>query len=84
MADDGDRSWWRRTRFLAIAALAIGGLVTLVFMLLAPTLDTSSLLGMPFGMLAVTLVAPLFVVLLIFWTAERQRRLDQAHDYFED
>lgn len=84
MADGGDRSWWRRTRFLAGAALSTGGLVGLVFMLLAPTLDGDRVLGMPFGLLAVTLVAPLFVVLVIFWAAERQRRLDHAHGFFED
>ena len=35
-------------------------------------------------MLTVTLLVPVFVVLLIFWSAERQSRIDRTLGHFED
>jgi len=79
MADDSEKFWWRRTRLLAVTAVAAGGGASLLIMLAAPALDTDSVLGIPFGLFAVTLIAPLGVAAVIFWAAERQRRIDRAH-----
>jgi putative solute:sodium symporter small subunit len=79
MADGSEKSWWRRTRLLAVSAVATGGGVSLLLMLAAPALDADSVLGIPFGLFGVTLVAPLVVIAIIFWAAERQRRIDRAH-----
>jgi hypothetical protein len=38
-------------------------------------------LGIPFGLFGVTLVAPLVVIAIIFWAAERQRRIDRAQGF---
>jgi putative solute:sodium symporter small subunit len=81
MADVNERIWWRRTRFLAVFAMTAGGLVCLLLLLAAPALDRQSVLGIPFGLFAVTLVAPLAVLAVIFWAAESQRRIDRAHGF---
>jgi putative solute:sodium symporter small subunit len=82
VADGSERSWWLRTRFLAIAAVVAGGIVSLLLMLLSSAF-TSRLFGIPLGIFAATFVAPAIVIVVIFWAAERQRRLDHAHDFFE-
>ena len=79
MADGSEKTWWRRTRLLAVSAVATAGGVSLLLMLAAPALDADSVLGIPFGLFSVTLVAPLVVIAIIFWVAERQRRIDRAH-----
>ena len=84
MADGSEISWWRRTRLLAIAVLAIGVAASILSILFARTLSTDGVAGIPSGLIAVTVAVPMFILLLIFWSAERQRRLDGAHGYFED
>lgn len=84
VAESSEKSWWRRTRFLAITTLVGGAVFCFLIFLLAPALDASRILGIPFGLFAATLIAPAFVVLLIFRAAERQRRIDKSRGYFED
>ena len=81
MADGSEKSWWRRTRLLAVSVVAAGGGVSLLVMLLAPALDADSVLGIPFGLFGATLVVPLVVMAIIFWAAERQRRIDRAQGF---
>jgi putative solute:sodium symporter small subunit len=81
MADGNEKTWWRRTRFLAVTAVMTGGAASLLIMLAAPALDADSVLGIPFGLFAVTLIAPLGVAAVIFWADERQRRIDRAHGF---
>jgi putative solute:sodium symporter small subunit len=78
---DGERSWWRRTRLVAVSAVTAGTLLCLLTMLTAPALDGQSLLGIPLGLFAATLVVPLIVIAIIFWAAERQRRIDRAQGF---
>jgi len=84
VAKSSEQSWWRRTQLLAIASLAGGGTVSFLFMLLAPALDNNNLVGIPVGLLAATLIAPAFVLVLIFRSAARQRQIDRARGHFED
>jgi len=84
MAEGDDRSWWRRTRFLAMVALGVGGILGLGTVVLAPALDASDVAGIPNGLFAGTLLVPIVILLLIFWSAERQRRIDEKRGFFED
>lgn len=84
MTGDSEKSWWRRTRLLAIVVVGLGAGLSLTVMLSAQALDVGSVGGIPNGVLAVTLLVPLVVVLLIFWSAERQSRLDRTLGHFED
>jgi putative solute:sodium symporter small subunit len=81
MADGSEKSWWRRTRLLAVSAVAAGGGGSLLVMLLAPALDADSVLGIPFGLFGATLVVPLVVIAIVFWAAERQRRIDRVQGF---
>jgi len=84
MAEGDDRSWWRRTRFLAMVVLGAGGILGLGTVVLAPALDASNIAGIPNGLFAGTLLVPLVILLLIFWSVERQRRIDEKRGFFED
>jgi putative solute:sodium symporter small subunit len=84
MAEGDDRSWWRRTCLLALVVLGAGGILGLGTVALAPSLDAGNLAGIPNGMFAATLLVPVVILLLIFWSCERQRRIDQRRGYFED
>lgn len=84
MAENSELTWWRRTRLNAVATLVGGGSVSLLIMLLVPTLDGAVMLGMPFGLLAAILIVPVFLLVLIFRSATRQRRINRASGYFED
>lgn len=84
MTRDSEKSWWRRTRLLAVAVLCTGGGLGLAIMLSVPGLDVGSVAGIPNGLLAATLLVPIVVLLLTFWSAERQGRIDRAHGLFED
>jgi putative solute:sodium symporter small subunit len=82
MAEGTEASRWRRTRVVAAMALAIGSLVSVIVVLLAPMLNAGSVLGIPSGLFGASLAAPGVVLLIIFWAAERQRRIDRAHGFF--
>lgn len=84
MAEGDDRSWWRRTCLLALVALGGGGILGLGTVALAPALDASNIAGIPNGLFAATLLVPVVILLLIFWSAERQRRIDERCGFFED
>jgi putative solute:sodium symporter small subunit len=81
---EDDRSWWRRTCVLALVAVGGGGILGLGTVALAPSLDTANVAGIPNGLFAGALLVPVVVLLLIFWSAERQRRIDERHGFFED
>jgi putative solute:sodium symporter small subunit len=84
MAEGDDRSWWRRTSMVALVALGAGGGLGLGTVALAPWLDAGNIAGIPNGLFAATLLVPIVILLLIFWSGERQRRIDRRRGYFED
>jgi len=84
MANGDDSSWWRRTARLALVVMAGGGILGLGALALASALDRSAIASIPNGMFATTLLVPIVILLLIFWSAERQRGIDQRRGYFED
>ncbi len=84
LVDSGEKSWWRQTRLHAFTTLVGGATVCFLIVLFAPALDANSILGIPFGLLAATLVAPTIIVFLIFLSAKRQRLIDRARGYFDE
>lgn len=83
MDDDSQKSWWWRTRLLAVTAAVVGSGVCLVFLLLAPPLVTGPD-NAAARLITMTLIVPVCILGLIFWTAECQRRIDRARGFFED
>lgn len=84
MTRDSEKSWWRRTRLLTVVVLGAGAGLSLVIMLAVPALDAGTTAGIPNGLLSATLLVPIFVLLLIFWSAERQSRIDRTLGHSED
>ena len=84
MVEGSKNSWWRRTCFLAFAILIIGFVATIVSVIYAMALQGDGARGIESGMFAVTLVIPTFILLLIFWSAERQQKIDRAFGPIED
>lgn len=84
MADENQRSWWRRTRRLALAGL--GGAAALVglVLILAPALDGDSFLDFPLGALLAAAGLPVALALLLFRFFARQDDIDRRHGYSED
>lgn len=84
ISEDNSSSWWRATRLLAIFALAIGGGLGLGTILLASAPDAGNVRGIANGVLAATFFVPVVILALIFFSAARQRRIDDRHGYFEE
>ena len=83
MADSNEQSWWRRSRFLAMVALIVGGTLCILSLIL-PLPDLGRFFSLPFATFVATIAAPILAILAIFWLADRQRRLDRTHGYYED
>ena len=83
MADNNEQSWWRRSRFLAMVGLVAGGTLCMLSLIL-PLPDFGRVFGLPFATFVAMIAAPAFAILAIFWTADRQSRLDRTHGYYED
>ena len=84
MADANQTFWWRRTGRLAAIVLSGFAAVMCVPLLFADSLDRSTLLGLPFGHLLISLVTPVVLAIAIFWFADRQRLIDHRYDVVED
>ena len=84
MADAGQTHWWRRTERLAAIVLSGFAAVMCVPLLFADSLDRSTLLGLPFGYLLISLVTPVVLAMAVFWFADRQRLLDHRYNAVED
>jgi putative solute:sodium symporter small subunit len=83
MADSNEQSWWRRSRFLAMVALIVGGTLCILSLIL-PLPDLGRFFSLPFATFVATIAAPILAILAIFWLADRQGRLDRTHGYYED
>ena len=84
MADANQAYWWLKTERLAAVVLSGFAAVMCVPLLLADSLDRSTLLGLPLSHLLISLIAPLVLAIAIFWYADRQRLLDHRYDVVED
>jgi putative solute:sodium symporter small subunit len=83
MADSNEQSWWRRSRFLAFVGLIAGGTLTILSLIL-PLPDLGRVFSLPFPTFVAMVGGPVVAILAIFWTADRQSRLDRTHGYYEE
>jgi putative solute:sodium symporter small subunit len=84
VADDNQRVWWLRTARLAAIVLSGFAAVVSVPLLLADSLDLSTLFGLPVATFLSAVAAPCVLAMAVFWFADRQRALDHRHDVIED
>lgn len=78
------RRHWRRTSRLMGLALAVWAVLGLVVPALAPSLDNVRIFGFPLGFLLTAQGSPLGFVVLVFWYAARQNRIDEDCRVAED
>jgi putative solute:sodium symporter small subunit len=81
---EDDLFWWGRTSELALAVVAAAIALFFVPLFLAPLLDGASLLGFRPSYFLAALVAPIAVIGLVFWAAQRQDAIDRRHGMIED
>ncbi len=84
MADETQRSWWRRTRWLALSVLGGAGFLICLALILAPALDGEWFLDFPLGGLLAAAGLPVALALLLFRFFARQDDIDRRHGYSED
>jgi putative solute:sodium symporter small subunit len=83
MVREGNEAvWWRRTGRGAAIALAVAGVVSLVLFLIPA--GGRTVLGLPLDTFLRALLAPLVVLVAVFWFSGRQRALDRRFDVAED
>jgi putative solute:sodium symporter small subunit len=80
--EGNEAAWWRRTGRGAAIALVVAGAVSLVLFLIPA--GGRTMLGLPLDAFLGGLVAPLAVLVAVFWFSARQRRLDRRFDVAED
>jgi|tagenome__1003787_1003787.scaffolds.fasta_scaffold20518610_2 putative solute:sodium symporter small subunit len=83
MADANVTAHWARSRRLATAAIVLWLVVLLLAQILAFPLNRSvvPLLGLPLGFVVAVHVSLLAFVMLAFWFARRQARIDREHGF---
>ena len=83
MADANATAHWARSRKLASAAVIAWLVLTMAAQILALPLDrvVVPLLGLPLGVLLAVHVSLAAFVMLVFWFARRQARIDREHGF---
>ncbi len=75
---------WNKTRNLLMVTLAIWAVFAFVLQLFVGALNQIVILGFPFGYYMAAQGAELAFVILIFWFASRQNRIDTEFGVAED
>lgn len=75
---------WHRTRGLMIVSLAIWLVFSFLIHLFAPSLNEITILGFPLGFYMAAQGSLIVFVVLIFWFAAKQNRIDEECGMAED
>lgn len=75
---------WRRTRGLMWLALAIWFVFSFVIHIFAPSLNEIVIIGFPLGFYMAAQGSLIVFVILIFWFAAKQNRIDEEAGVHED
>ncbi len=75
---------WRRTRGLMITSLVIWFIFSFLIHLFAPALNNIVIIGFPLGFYMAAQGSLIVFVILIFWFAHRQNRIDEESGMAED
>ena len=78
------REHWRRTRGLMITCLAIWFVFSFLIHLFAPTLNKIVIIGFPLGFYMAAQGSLIAFVVLCFWNAYAQNKIDEEFGVAED
>lgn len=84
MTAEKGRQYWRRTVWLVRTVLILWALLGLALPMAAGPLNQLSFLGVPLGYCLTAQGTLLGFVVLIFWYARHQNRIDEDFDLAED
>jgi putative solute:sodium symporter small subunit len=75
---------WAKTRSLMWIALAIWFFFSFIIHIFAPSLNDIVIIGFPLGFYFAAQGSLIFFVILIFWFASKQNRIDEEFGVHED
>ena len=75
---------WKRTHSLMLTVIALWAFFSFVIHLFAPVLNKISFIGFPLGFYMAAQGSLIAFVILIFWYARRQNRIDEEFGVAED
>lgn len=78
------RAYWARTSGLMWTMLAIWLVASFLVHIFAPTLNTIHFLGFPLGFYMAAQGSLIIFVVMLFWFARRQNRIDEEFGVAED
>lgn len=78
------RQYWSKTSTLMVTVLVIWFLASFVIHFFAPSLNQITFLGFPLGFYMAAQGSLIVFVVLIFWYASRQNRIDEDFGLAED
>ena len=79
-----DRGYWKKTSTLTYIVLFIWAIFSFFVHMFAPELNNTSVLGFPLGFYMAAQGSLIVFVLLIFWFAWRQNKIDHEFGVAED
>jgi putative solute:sodium symporter small subunit len=81
MSDIEQSGRWRATARLSLAVVVTLVILVLFFVSLVGAPDQA---GYPLGLVVAATGLPVAIILLVFWFARRQERIDERHGLYED
>jgi putative solute:sodium symporter small subunit len=74
---------WHKTRTLMLVCLAIWLFFSFIIHMFAPSLNDIRIIGFPLGFYMAAQGSLIAFVILIFWFARKQNRIDEEYDVHE-
>ncbi|HYG88963.1 MAG TPA: DUF4212 domain-containing protein [Azospirillum sp.] len=78
------KAYWRATSRLMWVMLAMWFVASFVIHLFAPSLNSIRIIGFPLGFYMAAQGSLIIFVVMLFWFARRQNRIDEEYDVAED
>ena len=83
MATNNAKAYWEKTKLHIIVTLIIWFIFSLVIFMFGSELNTMSFLGYPLAYYMTAQGSLLAFVIMLFWTANKQEKIDEEHGYSE-
>jgi len=83
MATNNAKAYWGKTKLHMIVTLIIWLFFSLIIFMFGSELNTISFLGYPLAYYMTAQGSLLAFVVLLFWTANKQEKIDKDHGYNE-
>ena len=79
-----DQAWWEKTKTLMITSLVVWAIFSFAIHFFVDALNEIVIFGFPLGFYMAAQGSLVVFVVLIFWFAAQQNRIDEQHGVAED